>query len=298
MRRLRYMLEALGLIIGLAILRRLTPDAASNMGGFIARNLGPRLPVSERARRNLRLAMPELSEARRAEVLRGVWDNLGRTVAEYPHLGAITKLETGRVEWIDMEPVRRLAESHGAGILCSAHLANWEIMPVVAAQNGIDMTIIVREPNNPFVRGIVDRMRGVAGGARTPKGESGAKESIKVLRDGRVLGVLFDQKLNRGLAIPFFGVDAMTAAAPAQLAVRFGCPLILVRIERTGPARFRLTAEGPLELPDSGDRQQDTIALTRRMNEILEGWIRDHPEQWFWLHRRWPDAAYREAGLA
>ena len=297
MKRVRYMLEALGLIIGLAFLRRLSPDAASNFGGFVARNLGPRLPVSKRALRNLRLAMPELSEARRAEILRGMWDNLGRTVAEYPHLGQITKPETGRVEWLDMEPVRRLAESQVAGVLCSAHLANWEIMPVVAAQSGVDMTTIIREPNNPYVRGIVDRMRGVAGGARTPKGEAGAKESIQVLRTGRVLGALIDQKLNRGLAVPFFGIDAMTAGAPAQLALRFRCPLILVRIERTGPARFRLSAEGPLEAPDTGDRQQDTLMMTRRMNEILESWIRARPEQWFWLHRRWPDAAYREAGL-
>ena len=297
MKRLRYALEAFGLTIALAILRPLSPEAASNIGGFIARNLGPSLRVSERARRNLRLAMPELSETRIAEIVRGMWDNLGRTFAEYPHLGRITDPASGRVNWADMDPVRRLRDDWGAGILCSAHIANWEIMPVTAAQNGIDMTIIVREPNNPHVRDIVDRMRGVAGGGRTPKGEAGAKESIRVLRAGRVLGALFDQKLNRGLAVPFFSIEAMTAAAPAQLAVRFRCPIILVRIERTGPARFRLTAQGPLELPDTGNRQEDTLLLTRRMNELLEAWIRDRPEQWFWLHRRWPDDAYREAGL-
>lgn len=297
MKRVRYMLEALGLIIGLAFLRRLTPDAASNFGGFVARNLGPRLPVSKRAVRNLRLAMPELSEARRAEILRGMWDNLGRTAAEYPHLDRIAKPESGRIELVDIEPVRRLREEPGAAILCSAHLANWEILPITAALFGLDMTSIVREPNNLYVRGMIERMRGVAGGARAPKGEAGAKEAIRVLRASRILAVLFDQKLNRGLAVPFFGIDAMTAAAPAQLALRFRCPLILVRIERTGPARFRLTAEAPLEHPDSGDSQRDTLLMTRRMNEILEGWIRERPEQWFWLHRRWPDAAYREAGL-
>jgi KDO2-lipid IV(A) lauroyltransferase len=298
MRRVRYMLEALALIIGLAILRRLSPDTASNMGGYIARNLGPRLSVSERARRNLRLAMPELSEARRAEILRGMWDNLGRTVAEYPHLGKISAQESGRIELVDIGPVHRLREEPGAAILCSAHLANWEILPITAALIGLDMTSIVREPNNRYVHGMIERMRGVAGGARAPKGEAGAKEAIRVLRAGRILAVLFDQKLNRGLAVPFFGTDAMTAAAPAQLALRFRCPLILVRIERTGPARFRVTAEAPLEHPDTGNRHQDTLLMTRRMNEILERWIRERPEQWFWLHRRWPDAAYREAGLA
>ena len=297
MKRLKYALEAIGLMIALALVRPLSPEMASNLGGLVARTLGPRLRVSERARRNLRLVMPELSEPRIAEIVRGMWDNLGRTFAEYPHLGRITDPTSDRVDWADMEPVRRLRDEWGAGILCSAHIANWEIMPVTAAQNGLDMTIIVREPNNPHVRGIIDRLRGVAGGGRTPKGESGAKESIRVLRSGRVLGVLFDQKLNRGLRAPLFGIDAMTAAAPAQLALRFRCPLILVRIERTGPARFRLTAQGPLPLPETGTRQDDTLELVRRMNAVLEDWIRARPEQWFWLHRRWPDEAYRAAGL-
>ena len=297
MKRLTYALEAAGLIFALAILRALSPEAASNLGGFVARSLGPHLRVSQRARRNLRLVMPELAEPRIAEIVRGMWDNLGRTFAEYPHLGRIADPASGRVEWADMEPVRRLRDEPGAGILCSAHIANWEIMPVAAAQNGLDMTIIVREPNNPYVRGIIDRLRGVAGGGRTPKGESGAKEAIRVLRGGRILGALVDQKLNRGLSAPFFGIDAMTAAAPAQLALRFRCPLILVRIERTGPARFRLSAQDPMALPETGDRQGDTLELVRRMNAVLEDWIRARPEQWFWLHRRWPDAAYRKAGL-
>lgn len=296
MRRIRYFLEALGLAVALALLRPLSPEAASNLGGWVGRTIGPRLRVSERARRNLRLAMPELSAHRVEEIVAGMWDNLGRVAAEYPHLGRICDPTSGRVVWQDMDPVRALRDSGGAGILCSAHIANWEIMPVTAACNGIDMTIIVREPNNPFIRSAVDRMRGVAGGGRTPKGEAGAKKSIGVLRSGRVLGILFDQKLNRGLSVPLFGIDAMTAAAPAQLALRFRCPLIPVRIERTGPARFRLNAHAPLTLPDTGDKQKDTEQLTRRLNEILEDWIRARPEQWFWLHRRWPDEAYEDDG--
>lgn len=294
MKRLRYLLEAIGMVIGLAIVRPLSPEAASNFGGFIARTLGPHLRVSERARRNLRLAMPELSEARTAEIVRGMWDNLGRTFAEYPHLGRIADPASGRIDLADVEAVYRLRDEQRAGIICSAHIANWEILQVAAAQQGLDTTIIVRELNNPYVRAIVDRMRGVAGGRRTPKGAAGAKESVGVLRSGGILGILFDQKLNRGLAVPFFGIEAMTAAAPAQFALRFRCPLILVRIERTGPARFRLTAQGPLPLPESGDKQQDTAEVLRQMNLILEGWIRARPEQWLWLHRRWPDEAYRE----
>ncbi|MFQ5775328.1 MAG: lysophospholipid acyltransferase family protein [Kiloniellaceae bacterium] len=292
MRRLRFALEALGLILAVGIVRLLPPESASNLGGFVGRTVGPRLRVTRRAERNLRLALPDTPEAHVARIIRGMWDNLGRVLAEYPHLRRITAPDSGRVVWVDMEPVRALRDQKKPGILASAHLANWEIMPVAAAQYGLDMTIIVREPNNPFVRSMLDRLRRVAGGGRTPKGKSGAKEAIAVLGAGRVLGLLFDQKLNEGIPVPLFGVEAMTPTAPAQLALRFRCPLVPVRIERTGPARFRVTSHAPLELPDSGDRQADVARAMRELNRILEDWIRARPEEWLWLHRRWPEAAY------
>jgi KDO2-lipid IV(A) lauroyltransferase len=93
-----------------------------------------------------------------------------------------------------------------------------------------------------------------------------------------------------------FGIKAMTAPAPAQLALRLGCPLIPVRIERTGAGRFRITTQAPLEPPDSGDRRADVARLMLELNRILEDWVRAKPEEWFWLHRRWPDAAYRRSG--
>ncbi len=297
MKRIRHIAEALALGVGLSVLRMLTPEAASNLGGFVCRNLGPRVSVSNRARRNLRLAMPELSADRIEEIVAGMWDNLGRTFAEYPHLGQIADPKSGRVAVPDTKPISALVEPGQAGILCSAHIANWEVLPVIAAHHGIDMTSIVREPNNPLVRATLDRIRGVAGGERVSKGGAGAKQSVKVLRGGRVLALLFDQKLNRGISIPFFGVHAMTTAAPAQLALRFRCPLILVRIERTGPARFRLSAQEPLTLPNSGDKQRDAELIMGQMNAILEDWIRARPEQWLWLHRRWPAEAYRAGDI-
>ena len=92
----------------------------------------------------------------------------------------------------------------------------------------------------------------------------------------------------------FFGHAAMTTPGPAQLALRFGCPLVPVRVERLGPARFRLTCHGPLEPPAGGERQQDIADLTLAFNRLLESWIRERPQDWLWLHRRWPKAAYRE----
>ncbi|MEE8188757.1 MAG: lauroyl acyltransferase [Kiloniellales bacterium] len=292
MKRLRYLIEALALRVAFALLRWLPVDAASNLGGLLGRGIGPRLPVSDRARRNLRLVFPDKSAAEVERIVRGMWDNLGRVAAEYPHIGEIAAPESGRIDWVDTAPVRAMRDQGTAGILVSAHLGNWEVMNAAAIRRGLDMTIIVREPNNPFVRPLIERLRGVAGGVRAPKGLPGAKAALDTLRQGRVLGLLCDQKMNDGIAVPFFGIEAMTPAAPAQLALRFGCPLVPVRVERLGPARFRLSSFDALELPDSGDRQADTVQVMTALNEILEGWIRAKPEEWLWLHRRWPKEAY------
>ena len=294
MKRLRYVFEALGFAVAIAVFRLLSVDAASNLGGFLGRGLGPRLPVSARARRNLRLVFPDMGAAEIERIVRGMWDNLGRVAAEYPHLLRITEVESGRVPWIGMDPVLALRDQGKAGIIAAAHLANWEVLVGAAAQRGIDTAGVVREPNNPLVRPLIDRLRGAAGGERMPKGMTGAKKAIEVLRSDRVLGLLFDQKMNDGIPVPFFGIEAMTTTAPAQLALRFGCPLVAVRMERTGPGRFRMTAQGPLTPPGTGNRQEDVARLTAELNRILEGWIRAKPEDWLWLHRRWPEAAYRE----
>jgi KDO2-lipid IV(A) lauroyltransferase len=110
-----------------------------------------------------------------------------------------------------------------------------------------------------------------------------------MLRRGAHLTMLADQKMNDGIPVPFFGRPAMTAPALAALALRFDCDLLPARVERLSGARFRLTVFPPLPLPRSGDHHADVATLMTRVNQTLERWVRDRPEQWFWLHRRWPD---------
>jgi KDO2-lipid IV(A) lauroyltransferase len=100
--------------------------------------------------------------------------------------------------------------------------------------------------------------------------------------------MLVDQKMNDGIAVPFFDRPAMTASAVAELALKFRCPVVPLRCERLGGAHFRVTALPPLLLPDTGDRIADSYSLMLNINQLIESWIREHPEQWLWLHRRWP----------
>ena len=126
-------------------------------------------------------------------------------------------------------------------------------------------------------------------GEYIPKGAVASRRAVAVLRRGGHLGLLADQKLNEGIPVPFFGRPAMTAPALALLALRFDCTVLPAQVERLHGARFRLTLHPPLELPKSGDRDADAAALMTAVNATLEGWVRERPEQWFWLHSRWPD---------
>ncbi|HMB77343.1 MAG TPA: lauroyl acyltransferase [Kiloniellaceae bacterium] len=287
-RHLRYPLEALGLKIAIVLLRSLSVERASDLCGWLGRSIGPRLGITHRAEGNLARAFPDMPRAERDRIVRDMWDNLGRVVGEYAHLQAIAAADSGRVDCVGLEHIDPLLHGKAPGILVSGHLANWEILPAVATREGLAMTNIVREPNNPLVRGTLAALRGFAAGQSIPKGPEGAKRAVKVLQNDGVLGLLIDQKMNQGIAVPFFGQPAKTAPAVAQLALRFRCPIYPARVERLGPARFRLTCYPPLALPDSGDRQADVLQVMTALNEMLEGWIRARPAEWFWLHRRWP----------
>jgi KDO2-lipid IV(A) lauroyltransferase len=173
-------------------------------------------------------------------------------------------------------------------IIFSGHIANWEIGLLAAVQYGISVAQIYRAANNPLVDRMITRFRGDAG-ELIPKGTVAARRAIAVLRRGDHLTMLADQKMNDGIPVPFFGRPAMTTSALASLALRFECDVLPARVERLGGANFRLTVFPPLPLPRSGDHHADVATLMARVNAILEDWVRDRPEQWFWLHRRWPD---------
>lgn len=287
-RRLRrailHPLEGLGFALALGLLRLLPVDWASGLCGAIARAIGPRLPVSEQARHNLRRALPTLDETRIESVVRGVWDNLGRVVGEYPHLRAIART---RIEVVGIEHLDVLRPDRPA-IFFSAHFGNWELLPGVTARHGVALSNVYRAPNNRHVDSVLRTLRSESA-ELIPKGPAGARQLLQSMARNARLGMLVDQKMNDGIAIPFFGRDAMTAPALAQLALRYGCPVIPGHIERLGGAHFRLKVEPPLVLPDSGDRHADMRSLMTMVNRQLERWIAERPEQWLWLHRRWPD---------
>jgi KDO2-lipid IV(A) lauroyltransferase len=283
-----YFVQASALAMFLLFCRLMPVDWASAMGGWIGRTIGPHLGQSRKAVRNLTRAIPENSPAENQRIIRGMWDNLGRVIAEFPHLPNICHtMEGGRVEVLGFEHIQDMAKDRKAGILFGAHLGNWEVPSFVARHFGLDISLVYRAPNNQYADRILHRLRDSQ--LLIPKGRDGARALIALLRQGGHAAMLVDQKMNDGIAVPFFGRDAMTAPAIAQFGFRLGCVIVPFRTERLKGAHFRITVFPPMELISTGDRAADEHAVMARINALVEGWIRAAPEQWLWLHRRWPD---------
>jgi len=266
--------------------KRLPIVWASNFGGALARALGPRLPVHRVARDNLRAAFPEKSAAEIETVLTGMWDNLGRTFGEFPHLHEL--FESDRLEVIGLDNAIALREDGLPGLLWSGHIGNWELISAGPGLAGLVMHRIYRRPNNPWMEWLFGQRGAVVEGELLPKGSRGARRALALLKKGEHLGMLVDQKMNDGIPVPFFGRIAMTAPALVTFALRFDCPVVACRAVRLPGVRFRLEISPPARFAATGDRHADELAGMTEINRILEGWIREHPEQWLWVHRRWP----------
>jgi KDO2-lipid IV(A) lauroyltransferase len=287
---LRYWGEAAAFFTFIGFFKILGLDGASAVGGFIGRQIFYRIPLIERARANLKAAYPEKSVEELERILRDMCDNLGRTVAEYAHLdkirldGADPRISVSNVAVSDA------VVAGGKGVMfISGHFANWEVMPFAATQRGYEGGEVYRPQNNPYVdRWLVNQRAKNGPKDQISKGAAGLRRIFTLLRRGKAIFMLVDQKTNEGLPAPFFGRDAMTTPAPASLALKMGAVLMPVSNERRGGARFTMKVWSPIDFTPTGDQDKDTLELTRLINLAIEKAVRENPSQWLWLHRRWP----------
>ena len=282
------------LFVLLKLARLLPTGAALDIGGWITRNLGPLLAEHRVAKNNLAVAFPEMSERQRQDILTGAWDNLGRTGAEYVFLDRIFDFDpeapgSGRFEVDGIDQFLAIRDSGKPAILFSAHLANWEILAICAAAYDLDMTALFRPPNNAFVAERLDRVRRQTMGHLVPSMTGAAIALSGALERGGRVGLLVDQFYHKGPALTFFGRKARTNPLLGVLARRFDCPVYGARTIRLAGGRFRLKLHGPYELPRDASGEIDINETMQMVTSIVEDWVREHPDQWLWMHRRWRD---------
>ncbi len=240
---------------------------------------------------NLALAFPEKSEEERRAIARATYRNLGRAAPELLLAPGLGQGELERLFAYEGWERFEAARAQGRGVIaCTAHLGNFELLAAAHNLKGVPITMITRRMGRLAANEAWRRARRRAGVEElvASKGETlGA--AVRALRAGRVLAVVIDQNQPRHRAVfpTFFGVPAATSPAPAILALRTGAPAIFVVDVALGGGRHRVIIEGPLQVPRSGDRERDVLAFLQDLNDRLERVVRAHPDQWYWLHRRW-----------
>lgn len=277
-------------LIMMKALRLIGVEAASALGGGFLRVVGPMIAGAQRrGDDNLKAIFPEWTAAERRRILSGVWDNLGRTGAEFAHLDAF-RIDGAdpRIDLHGAEHLERLREEGRPAVFVGGHFANWEIMAIALSQCGVDGAVVYRAANNPLIDAFIIQKRAeMITRLQIPKGRFSGVALLDMLRAGKSVGLVMDQHYTGGVLAPFLGRDACTAPAAARLSLRFNVPIVPVSVERLPRARFRVTIRPPIALSSSDDDAQDIRMLTIAANQSFERDILERPSQWLWLHRRW-----------
>jgi KDO2-lipid IV(A) lauroyltransferase len=287
--KLLWALEA-GLVRLMNAISRLLPaDTASGIGARLARRIGPRLDKTRLIRRNLKVAFPEKNEAQIDAVVSGIWGTLGSIVAEYPHLPVICGREADqRLEIVMQDQLDVFEGGTKPAVFVTAHLGNWEIGAATIAHLGVPLSVVYTALQNPYLDRLLYNARAALGYGLIER-DGAARELLRCLKHGTSVGLLVDQRVDSGEMVPFFGFDMMTSLTPAQLAVRFGCDLIPVQVQRREGARFRVIFHRPLTVDEPDlDPSVRALKMTARLNVMFEDWIRERPAEWMCTKRRWP----------
>jgi Kdo2-lipid IVA lauroyltransferase/acyltransferase len=275
--------------------RYFDPDKTASLFSRIVRLIGPALREQRIGRANLTAAFPEKSPEEIEAILAGVWNNLGRVGAEFAHIDHIWDFDEenpnpeGRIE---IPPRTHYLFHHlrldgKPALIFASHLANWELPALAAVAHGLDAAILYRRPNSASADRAIQKMRQVNMGTLIPAGRDAPLRLAEALQKGQHVAMLVDQYLTGGVEVTFFGRKTKANPTLARLLRQIECPVHGVRMIRLPGNRFR--AELTEEIPPvrDSDGKIDIQGTTQKITSVIEGWIREYPEQWLWLHRRW-----------
>jgi Kdo2-lipid IVA lauroyltransferase/acyltransferase len=299
-RLVRPVKSALNIILGwmalllLKAVRRIDPARTVRLAGRFLRRIGPWLPEHRIGRANLQAAFPDWPPAEVERVLAGVWDNLGRLGAEFIHLDHLFNAEPGgttlnRIEFSPETAERfvRLREAGKPALIFAAHLGNWELPALMAAAFGLKTVVLFRPPNIPAVSRFVLDVRVTRMGRLIPTALDAPLRLAEAVEQGAHVGMLVDQYYTRGVDVTFFGRRTKANPLIARLARHVDSPIHGARVIRLPGDRFCVELTEAIDIPRDATGEVEVAATMQRITSIIEGWVREHPEQWLWLHRRW-----------
>jgi KDO2-lipid IV(A) lauroyltransferase len=267
----------------------------ANFAGAVLRRFGPLFKEHRLGREQLRAAFPEKSDAEIERILAGVWDNLGRMAVEFAHLDdfgveGFEPLKPDVIHYDAETKTRfdRVAKSGKATISFAAHLANWELPGIGAKLTGMKTAVLFRRPNIGAVSDAIIKLRAPLMGELVATSLDAPLKLARMLEAGIHVGMLADQHYSKGVKVTFFGQPCLANPLIAQLARQTECPIHGIRVVRQadGNSFWGEFTEAIAPVREA-DGRIAIAATMQAITSVIEGWVREHPEQWLWLHRRW-----------
>ncbi|WP_454849758.1 lipid A biosynthesis lauroyl acyltransferase [Rhizobium binxianense] len=276
----------------LNFLKLFPADGAIRFADWTMRRIGRHTRRHRLMLTNLRNAFPEKSDAEIEAIALASWGNMGRLAAEYVFLDQLfdfdpESAEPGRVEVSGIPIFLDLRDNPRPFIVFTGHTGNFELLPVAGNAFGLSVTVLFRPPNNPYVARKVFDFRSRRMGRLVPSHAGSSFALARQLENGQGVGVLVDQKFRKGLKTTFFGLETKTNPLLPKLVRQFDCEVYPARCIRLPGNRYRLEIEPRLDMPRDARGNLDLPAAAQLLNDKVESWVREYPDQWLWYHDRW-----------
>ena len=267
-------------------------ETSMRFGKSFGKTLAKRFPkLQKTARRNLEIAMPELSSDEKEKIIHGTFESLGRHLGFVSHFKKFKHEDIHKlVEVVGKEENFDKAYASGNGVLFfTGHFGSWEVFNLLPPAFGFGMNILVRRIDNPLVESFVDTMRTRFGSVTLDKTKS-ARTMFRVLRKGNLLGILADLNVQEkeGVFVDFFGVPASTTTSIAKLALATNAAVLpAFAVWEKSKQKYVVYLEPSVEYEKTEDADNDILVLTQKITDVVEKYVRKYPEQWLWIHKRW-----------
>ncbi len=280
-------------LILFASVRRLSRKTALRFGKTLGRSAFHLFSKErKKVQKHLSIAFPDFSPRRIGRLARQVFVHLGKNAVDMMRMGSSTKEELDRI--VSSEGLKHLdrAQKEGKGVLLlSGHIGNWELLGVYLTMKGYPISAVGKSLNNPKLDRLLVSHRERFGLRNIARGKA-TREILRALHRGKCVALLIDQDTNvEGAFVDFFGRPAFTPTGPVSLSLKFGAPIVPIAIHREQDDTYHLIVRPQIELTRTGDEAEDKRINTAHCSKILEDFIREHPAQWVWMHRRWKTKA-------
>ena len=285
MKTIKYFIQFLIISALFLIFKILGLQLASFVSSKIISFVGPLFRSKDLIISNILRALPDLDKKETKKIIKNMWVNYGRMLAEYIFIKDFrnTKLKNN-IEINGQEILDKIKKNNEPVIFVSGHFNNFELMAMHIEKSGVNLAAIYRPLNNKFLNFIMERIRKkYICKHQIKKGISGTKQLLSFFKKKTSLALMIDQRVSQGIKSEFFKNDAFTTTIPAQFIKKFKCKVVPIYIERVKDVHFRLTIQEPLIY--SNDESIESITLN--LNHVLEKLILKNPEQWIWSHNRW-----------